>query len=276
MYPMKLTHKSFPLKIQIKEDPANPDSRTVEGWASTFGNKDSYDDIILPGAFAASLTQRKPKMLYQHNTDQVIGVWDAATETPQGLYVKGRILPTALGNDAYTLCQAGAIDSMSIGYTTIDASLDYDSGIRTLKQLDLWEVSLVTFPANDQARITTVKAMAEDLSAAHDVLDQAAGVCAAYMGGDMEPTKAAFGTVHDHIKCAQKMLRDPDGDNDTPDDGKAKPRTERGLEKYLRDAGFSRNEAKIIASTGFKALNPQRDAGEPDLETLRNMLNQFR
>ena len=109
---MKLAHKSFALKIQVKENADDPTDRTVEGWASTFGNKDSYNDIILPGAFADSLAERKPKMLWQHNSDEPIGVWDTATETPQGLYVKGRFADTPRGNEAYTLAKMGALDSM--------------------------------------------------------------------------------------------------------------------------------------------------------------------
>jgi HK97 family phage prohead protease len=272
---MNLLHKSFPLKIEIKEDPENPDARTVEGWASTFGNKDSYNDIILRGAFINSLKERMPRMLWQHDSDQPCGVWDSATETDQGLYVKGRILPTSLGNDVYELLKAGAIDSMSIGYTTVDASYDYDSGVRTLKELELWEVSLVTFPANEQARITNVKAMAEDIDAAHACLEQAAGICDAYMKGNMDPTKEAFGTVHDHIRSAQKMLREPD-EPDQDDKSTKLPMTIRGLEKHLRDAGFTQKQAKGIAAEGFKAIAPQRDAAPQQATSeLASIFRQF-
>ena len=74
---MKLHHKSFPLKVELKDD----QPRTVEGWASTFGNVDSHSDVVVKGAFAASLAARTPKMLWQHDTDQPIGVWTAARET---------------------------------------------------------------------------------------------------------------------------------------------------------------------------------------------------
>src|SRR5262249_32836940 len=104
--------KQFALELK-----ADAETRTIEGWASTFGNKDSDDDIIVPGAFADSIKVRTPKMLWQHRSDQVIGIWDEAKETQQGLYVKGHILDTTLGSDAYTLAKAGAIDSMSIGFS---------------------------------------------------------------------------------------------------------------------------------------------------------------
>jgi HK97 family phage prohead protease len=153
---MQLLHKQIKLdKIEIKADESG--ARTIEGWASTFGNVDSDDDIIVPGAFADSIKARMPKMLWQHNTDQPSGVWTEAQETAQGLYVKGTILDTTLGNDVYKLAQAGAIDSMSIGYVATKYVIDESTWTRTLQAIDLWEVSLVTFPANDQARITSVK-----------------------------------------------------------------------------------------------------------------------
>jgi len=148
----KILHKSFPLQIK-----ADGGDRTIEGFGSTFGNVDQQEDIVLPGAFTKSLQTRMPKMLWQHNQTQPVGVWDSATETPEGLYLKGRILETTLGNDVYTLAKAGAIDSMSIGFSTKESVFDKKTGVRSLKTLDLHEVSLVTFPANEMARITTVK-----------------------------------------------------------------------------------------------------------------------
>src|SRR5258708_7655768 len=143
---MKLKHKHFAIRDFKMDDEA----RTVEGWASTFGNKDSGSDIILSGAFAESLTARKPKMLWQHNSDELIGVWDAATETAQGLYVKGRFADTPRGNEAYTLAKMAALDSMSIGYSTIDYSYAPSKNVRTLKKLERWDVSRVTFPMTDR------------------------------------------------------------------------------------------------------------------------------
>src|SRR4051794_17799288 len=113
---MQINHKSF----AIHELKAGDDDRTVEGWASTFGNKDAGNDVILPGAFTASLSGRTPKMLWQHDTNELIGVWDVAQETDRGLYVKGRFADTPRGNEAYTLAKMGALDSMSIGYSTLD------------------------------------------------------------------------------------------------------------------------------------------------------------
>ena len=144
------------LTIDIKAD---ADTRTIEGLGSVFGNVDGGGDIVLPGAFAKSIAGRLPKMLWQHKSDMVIGKWDEVRETPEGLFLKGRLLKTALGNDAYELAQHGAIDGLSIGYVTKDSEIDRKTGHRSLKQVDLHEVSLVTFPMNDKAGITRVKSL---------------------------------------------------------------------------------------------------------------------
>jgi len=143
----------------VKADDA---ARTIEGWASTFGNEDSDRDIIMPGAFTASLKERMPKMCWQHDNTLIPGIWDEAKESAQGLYVKGRILDTTLGNDTYKLVKAGAIDSMSIGYSAKKYEIDTETYVRTISEIELYEVSLVTFPANEQARITSVKSETGD------------------------------------------------------------------------------------------------------------------
>jgi uncharacterized protein len=149
------------------------DERTIEGLGAVFGNVDSGNDIVMPGAFTKTLKTRNPAMLWQHKSDHVIGVWDDVRETPEGLYVKGRILETQLGNDAYTLAKGGAIKGMSIGYGTKEAAIDKKTGIRQLKELDLWEVSLVTFPMNEAAGITNVKNKPADERALEEYLRDA-------------------------------------------------------------------------------------------------------
>jgi hypothetical protein len=264
---MKITHKSFALELK-----ADGDDRTVEGWASTFGNKDAGDDIILPGAFKDSLAVRKPKMLWQHDTGELIGVWDAATETDKGLYVKGRFADTPRGNEAYTLAKMGALDSMSIGYSTKEATYDYDTGTRTLKQLDLWEVSLVTFPMNDQATITAVKAAAADIDAAYD-LHQAAGVCDAYAAGDMAPTAETLATVAQLTRQAMSLIGDDDSDE--PDDGSKSKLSPKQIERILREAGMSRGDARGVLAKGYHAIAPQREAVIETAE-LSTLFNQFK
>jgi uncharacterized protein len=149
---MELKRLSFALEVK-----ADDDARTIEGFASVFNNVDSYSDIVMPGAFTKSLSKRTPVMLWQHNSDQPIGVWDDFMEQEKGLFIKGTVLPTQLGNDAYTLAKAKAIKGMSIGYSPIKWEMDDKKGVRKLSEVDLWEVSLVTFPANEKAQITRVK-----------------------------------------------------------------------------------------------------------------------
>lgn len=144
------------LTLEIKAD---ADARTIEGLGSVFNNVDGGGDIVLPGAFAKSIAVKMPKMLWQHKSDMVIGKWDEVRETPEGLFLKGRLLKTTLGNDAYELALNGAIDGLSIGYSTKDSEFDRKSGTRKLKAVELHEVSLVTFPMNEKAGITRVKSL---------------------------------------------------------------------------------------------------------------------
>ena len=122
----------------------------IEGYGAVFGNVDTYGDIIVRGAFAGTMGKRKVKMLWQHDPSQPIGVWDEMREDDQGLWMKGRILPgVAKGKEAIELMAAGAIEGLSIGYRTVDA--EWKEGNRVIKEVDLWETSIVTFPANEMA-----------------------------------------------------------------------------------------------------------------------------
>ena len=156
---MELKHLDFGFEVKQISDEGD-----FEGYASTAGNVDRGGDIVEPGAFRASLDRyaskgKMPKMLWQHDPGKVVGVWEAMMEDDKGLYVKGRVLKELqLGKELYTLMKAGAIDSMSIGYRTIDAEFEGPGGqVRRLKELELFEVSLVTFPMNEEAMITHVK-----------------------------------------------------------------------------------------------------------------------
>ena len=131
----------------------------ISGYGSTFGGEpDSYGDIIAQGAFSESLAAHKaagtmPKMFWQHDPGEPIGVWDEVREDATGLWVKGRLLTdVAKGREAASLIAAKAIDGLSIGYRTLKARKD-DHGKRLLTELELWEVSLVTFPMLPQARV---------------------------------------------------------------------------------------------------------------------------
>ncbi|WP_425039198.1 HK97 family phage prohead protease [Primorskyibacter sp. S187A] len=129
----------------------------IEGYASLFGAQDQGGDIVQKGAYARSLDAlhsagRAVKMLWQHDPAQPIGVWDVVREDERGLFVKGRILDAVeRGREAAALLEAGAIDGLSIGYRTRRAKKS-DTGARLLQELELWEVSLVTFPMLPSAR----------------------------------------------------------------------------------------------------------------------------
>ena len=134
------------------------DGHVVEGYASLFGKSDQGGDVVQKGAYAASLKRLaarggRVKMLWQHDPGQPIGVWDEVREDATGLWVKGRILTEIdKGREAAALVTAGAIDGLSIGYRTVKAERD-GKGQRLLSELELWEVSLVTFPMLPEARV---------------------------------------------------------------------------------------------------------------------------
>ena len=137
------------------------DTGEFEGYGSVFDNVDRGDDICVRGCFAASIRDRGAggiKMLYHHRTDQVIGVWNEMREDDRGLYCKGRLLLTIeKGREAYELMKAEAIDGLSIGYRTIRDEWDREKNVRRLLEVDLREVSVVTFPMNELATIQLVK-----------------------------------------------------------------------------------------------------------------------
>lgn len=134
------------------------EGQRISGYASVFGATDQGGDVVLPGAYAASLAALKAggravKMLWQHDPAQPIGVWDEVREDAQGLWVSGRLLAeVARGREAAALIAAGAVDGLSIGYRTKRAEKDA-KGRRLLAEVELWEVSLVTFPMLAQARV---------------------------------------------------------------------------------------------------------------------------
>jgi Escherichia/Staphylococcus phage prohead protease len=135
---------------------------SFEGYASLFHKEDMSRDVVLPGAFADSLRQRGAsgvKMLYQHDANQPIGVWTALKEDKRGLYAQGRLMPeVARAREVRALMRAGALDGLSIGFRTVKGRRDRASGVRRLAKVDLWEISVVTFPLLPEARVATMKA----------------------------------------------------------------------------------------------------------------------
>lgn len=130
----------------------------LEGYASLFGLCDQGGDVVGPGAYSASLGRiakrgGKVRMLWQHDPTRPIGLWEEVREDGRGLWVSGRLLTgVAQAREAAVLLEAGAIDGLSIGYRTISAERD-GKGRRLLAEVELWEVSLVTFPMLPDARV---------------------------------------------------------------------------------------------------------------------------
>ena len=215
--------RDFDLSIKAVEDDGK-----FSGYGSVFGVTDSYQEVVAPGAFTESLAEIKAKgrpvpVLWQHRSGQPIGVWDELTEDQKGLYGVGRLLiaDLALAKEAHALMRVNAVSGLSIGYWVRESSYDEVTGIRTLKKLDLVEISLVTFPANDDARIDAIK-----MKLAHGQL----------------PSLPEF-------------------------------------ERLLREAGFSKTQAAVVANRGLPHLlrSESEGAGEQkaELGRINAMLDGF-
>lgn len=198
---MKGQHSMQHLNLDIEVKQVS-DEGGFEGYASAM-TVDRGNDIVDMGAFDRSLARHKgrgtmPKMLWQHDPGQVVGVWTEMVQDDKGLFVKGHcIKSTTLGKDCHELLKAGAIDSMSIGYITKEVEFEEGGDVRRLKEVDLWEVSLVTFPMNIDARVTAVKRVESIRDAERALREGGAGsefakLCALY--GYAEAKKRVDGT----------------------------------------------------------------------------------
>jgi uncharacterized protein len=151
--------RHFPSRLTLK---SISDSGVFEGYASLFHREDLGRDVILPGAFAESLRKRGARgirMLYQHDPHEPIGVWEILREDAKGLFVRGRLITdVARGRETLALLKEGALDGLSIGFKAISARRDAKSGRRHIAKVDLWEISVVTFPMLPEARIAALKA----------------------------------------------------------------------------------------------------------------------
>lgn len=150
--------------VRAMELKAASEEGGFSGYASVFRLADRQGDVIEPGAFAAALKQRagEIRLLWQHDPAEPIGVFHTIREDAVGLYVEGRILlDVQRGREAHALLKSGALEGLSIGYTPVRFRHDPDTGHRMIEELDLWEISLVTFPANPQAGVRRVKGRKE-------------------------------------------------------------------------------------------------------------------
>lgn len=152
--------------FSVKDAQLQPDG-SFTGYASIFGEVDSYNEIVQKGAFVKSLKAQQakgkmPKMLRGHDANQIIGSWKSMAEDDIGLRVEGQLaLELSGAKEAYALLKMDALDGLSIGYVATKWEENTKTGITTLTEIDLWEVSLVTFPAGPGARVDGVKSALE-------------------------------------------------------------------------------------------------------------------
>jgi HK97 family phage prohead protease len=167
-------HLAFPAEYKL----SSAETGVIEGLAAVFHNVDSHGDKIVPGAFKASLAERRspPRMLMQHGAvfgadPRPVGVWTEVGEDTKGLRVRGRLvgLDTETGRFNLALVRDGAMRGLSIGYKVRPDGVVYGKSVgepkRTLRSLDLHEVSIVDEPSNPDAVVTSIKAAAEIKSA---------------------------------------------------------------------------------------------------------------
>lgn len=176
------------IPLEIKELGA----REFEGHGSVFGNEDLGGDVVLPGAFQRTLDgYRKkgtfPQMFWMHDPSRVAGKWEDMEEDKQGLRVRGRLAKTPLGDELHELLKMEAVRGLSIGYRTVDQDYDND-GRRLLKELELWEVSVVSLPMNPLAQVAHIKSQ---LSSA----------------GEYVPTAREFERTLRDVGCSQRVAK---------------------------------------------------------------------
>lgn len=159
---MKTKHLNAPLEIkELKED------GSFSGYGSVFGVVDAYGEVVAAGAFKESLARHKergtmPALLWQHDPRQPVGAYTKMEEDKKGLYVEGKLaMKTQRGAEAHELLSMHAVTGLSIGFIPKAWEDDQDEGVRTLTRIDLWETSIVTFPANEDAQIEAVRAAME-------------------------------------------------------------------------------------------------------------------
>lgn len=158
--------------LEVKFSPAPQPTVSMDGsfsgYATLFGRADLSGDVVAPGAFAAALSAKGAgavKLLYQHDPAEPIGRWLTIAEDARGLFVRGRLTTeTTRGREVRALMREGVLDGLSIGFKTVRARTDRATGHRILTEVDLWEISIVTFPMLPEARARAAKAAAVSLA----------------------------------------------------------------------------------------------------------------
>lgn len=246
---MKIKSAAEPLKLKdftaSKIKAVDDKAGAIEGYLSVFGVRDSYNEVVMPGAFADSLARHKregtyPLMLWQHDPYEVIGVWDDLADDGKGLYGKGRLLinqQVPVADKAYSLLKAEALWGQSIGYREVDIEPGQNGEPTKLVHLDLMEGSIVSFPANRRAAVEMVKSEGED---------------------------AAIKNWQQLEQLARKFR---DGE----------PLTAKQYEEILREAGFPKSAALQIASVGYaKAIRSESEGAEATITAVQEAIASMR
>lgn len=195
---MKRKVRNFTFDVKAVDEEGH-----FSGYGSVYNVIDAYREIVAPGAFAATLRKwagrnRLPPALWQHRSAEPVGPFTKMVEDERGLYVEGQLLVKDVqrAREARALMQAKAVDGLSIGFNSVVEEWNSETKLLTLKEIDLWEVSIVTFPANADSLVTEVRSMFTD--------------------GNVPSIKE--------------------------------------IEEVLRDAGFSRSQAKAFVGHGYAGL----------------------
>lgn len=154
-------HKAFKFELESTDE-----NGEFSGYAAVFGNRDSGDDVIEKGAFTKTIAEDfdRIKILSQHNDCELpIGKPIELREDEKGLYIRGKISDTQKGRDIQILLKDGVLNELSIGYDAVVFDYDSEQGVRHLKEIRLWEVSIVTWAMNEEAKIDEVKSLVEDI-----------------------------------------------------------------------------------------------------------------
>ncbi len=156
---MEKKFMTVPFELKQTDEEDGEGLFTFEGFASTFGNLDLDKDIIDNGAFKKSLAKRTPKLLWQHSMDEPLGVFTLIEERESGLFVKAKmpLEDTFVSGRVRPQVKIGSITSMSIGFFIVESTFNRETEIRNIHEVELFEISLVSIPANPQAVITSFK-----------------------------------------------------------------------------------------------------------------------
>lgn len=220
-----MNKKYLNFNLELKEmDGEDPEFFYFSGYASTFGNIDRHDDVMVKGCFQKTLAELTPSLLWQHDMAQPVGIFEEVYETDQGLFVKGK-MPRSddlVKGRVIPQMKCGSIRTMSIGFTVKHSSVDYKDGVCFIREVDkLWEISLVTVPANPLAMVTDI---AKNMTGEEKI------------------------QLIDSIGLELMTIEE------------AKKLDKRSFEKFLREAGVSKSAAVYLASrTDLGRGDPEGD-----------------